>query len=60
MAKDNITDIEHGLDLSDESVKELRIKYIEAVDKRRNWIEFQNKRLSRNFVTYVLTYYAEP
>ena len=60
MARDNVTEVEYGLDLSKTAVKELRIKYDEAVIHRRNWIEFQNKRLSRNFVTYVLSYYAEP
>ena len=61
VARDNSVDIkENDLDLSDKAVKELKDKYREAVDKRRNWIEFQNKRLSRNFVTYILNYYAEP
>jgi len=60
MAYDNNTDVEYGLDLTEDTVKTLRKKYLEALEHRRNWIEFQNKRLSRNFVTYVLAYYAEP
>ena len=60
VARDNAVYIkENDLDLSDKAVKELKEKYREAVDKRRNWIEFQNIRLSRNFVTYILNYYAE-
>ena len=58
MAIDNNTE-DLKLDLSKKSVKELRKKYQEGLAKQRGWIEFQNKRLSMNFVTYVLAYKTE-
>jgi hypothetical protein len=60
MSWDNDTDLDYGLDLTNKTIKILRKKYLEALENKRNWIDFQDRRLSRNFVTYVLAYYAEP
>ena len=55
MAIDNDTK-DLKLDLNEKAVEELRAKYQEALAKHRSWVDFQNKRLSTNFVTYVLAY----
>ena len=55
MAIDNDTE-DLKLDLNEKAVKELRAKYQEALAKHRSWVDFQNQRLSTNFVTYVLAY----
>ena len=57
---EKVVDIDKPLDLTTKTIAELKEKYQVAIDKRQNWIEFQDKLLSRNFVSYVLAYYAEP
>lgn len=38
------------------SIKELKQKYLEGVENQRGWITFQNKRVSMNYICYVLKY----
>jgi len=41
---------------NDKVVEELEKLYKKAVKERRNWIEYDNKRISTNFIYYVLKY----
>ena len=41
---------------NDKVVEELEKLYTKALKARRNWIEYDNKRISTNFIYYVLRY----
>ena len=54
MARDNNTNI--SFDFSSKEIEELKTLYKEAEEKRRNWVNFRNKRISTNLICYIINY----
>ena len=55
MAFDNDTG-NFDFKFDENSINELKQKYQEGVENHRGWITFQNKRVSMNYVHYVIKY----
>ena len=55
MAFDNDTG-NFDFKFDEDSINELKQKYQEGVENHRGWITFQNKRVSMNYVHYVIKY----
>ena len=57
MAHDNyIGDMDF---IGKKDVEKLKKLHDEAIKNRRGWINYENKRLSTNFVHYVVTYLSK-